>query len=69
MDLKLSFREHIGKKTELGNSMVAITTVWKSFLSLSRGILTTLHNAFVRSNLEYTNQAWNPYLKKDKVIN
>ena len=49
----------------MANSIVAI--IRKSFVNLTSEILTTLYKALVRTHLEYANQAWNPYLKKDKI--
>ena len=36
-------------------------------MNLASEILTNLYKALVRTHLEYANQAWNPYLKKDKI--
>ena len=55
--MKLSFREQTASKTNVANIMVSIMS--KSFLNLSKDILTTL---------EYANQAWDPYLLKDEVV-
>ena len=65
VDSKLQYREHIAKKGKKANSIVAI--IKKSFVNLTSETLTTLYNAFVRTHLEYANQAWNPYLKKHKI--
>ena len=59
------YREHIAKKTKVANITVAI--IRKSFVNLASEILTNLYKALVRTHLEYANQAWNPYLKKDKI--
>ena len=64
-DSRLQYREHIAKKTKVANSIVAI--IRKSLVNLTSEILTTLYKALVRTHLEYANQAWNPYLKKDKI--
>ena len=65
LDSRLQYREHIAKKTKVANSIVAI--IKKKFVKLTSEILTTLYKALVRTHLEYANQAWNPYLKKDKI--
>ena len=65
VDSRLQYREHIAKKTKVANSIVAI--IRKSFVNLTSEILTTLYKALVRAHLEYANQAWNPYLKKEKI--
>ena len=65
VDSRLQYREHIAKKTKVANSIVAI--IRKSFVNLTSEILTTLYKDLVRAHLEYANQAWNPYLKKDKI--
>ena len=39
----------------------------KSFVNLTSEIPTILYKALVKTHLEYANQAWNPYLKKDKI--
>ena len=57
--------EHIAKKTKVANSIVAIIS--KSFVNLTSEFLTTLYKAVVRTHLKNANQAWNPYLKKDKI--
>ena len=36
-------------------------------MNLNSEILTNLYKALVGTHLEYANQAWNPYLKKDKT--
>ena len=66
VDSRLQYSEHIAKKTKVANSIVAI--IRKNFLNLTSEILTTLYKALVRTHLEYANQAWNPYLKKTKLI-
>ena len=65
VDSKLQYREHIAKKTKVANIIVAI--IKKTFVKLTLEFLTTLYKALVRTHLEYANQAWNPYLKKDKI--
>ena len=65
VDSNLQYREHIAKKTKVANSIVAI--IKKSFVNLTSETLTTLYKALVRTHLDYANQAWNPYLKKDKI--
>ena len=65
VDSRLLYREHIAKKTKVANSIVAI--IRKSFVNLNSEILTTLYKALVRTYLEYANQAWSPYLGKDKI--
>ena len=65
VDSILQYREHIAIKTKVAYSIVAI--IKKTFVKLTSEILTTLYKALVRTHLEYANQAWNPYLKKDKI--
>ena len=58
---KLSFHEHISKKTKTTNGILAI--IEKCFLNINAEILKTLYKTVVRLHLEYANQSWKPYLK------
>ena len=62
IDTKLSFHEHISKKTKTANGILAI--IKKCFLNINAEILKTLYKTLVRPHLEYANQSWKPYLKK-----
>ena len=61
-DTKLSFHEHISKKTKTANGILAI--IKKCFLNINAKVLKTLYKTLVRPHLEYANQSWKPYLKK-----
>ena len=62
IDSKLSFHEHISKKTKTASGTLAI--IKKCFLNINADILKTLYKTLVRPHLEYANQSWKPYLKK-----
>ena len=66
IDTKLSFHEHISKKTKTANGILAI--IKKCFLIINAEILKTLYKTLVRPHLEYANQSWKPYLKKHILI-
>ena len=59
----LKFSQHITKKVNRANSMLAF--VKRKFEYLDNHSFLRLYTALVRTHLEFTNVVWHPYLRKD----
>ena len=59
----LKFTKHISTKVQKANSMLGLIT--RTFNYLDKNSYIRLYKAMVRSQLEYGNTVWYPYLRKD----
>lgn len=66
IDNGLSFDEHLAEKVNKANKIVGI--IRRTFLTLDESMFKALYTAMVRPHLEYANQVWCPFKKKDIEI-
>ncbi len=66
IDNQLSFDEHLAEKVKEANKVMEI--IRRSFLTLNEKKFKALYIAMVRPLLEYANQVWCPFRKKDIEI-
>ena len=62
LDSKLNFEKHINEKINKANSILG--TIRRTFTYIETENFTNLYKALVRPHIEYANQIWSPYLKK-----
>ena len=63
VDSKLKYDQHMSAKVNTANSIMG--TIKIKFKHLDSDTFKHLYCSHVRSQLEYGNQVWSPYLKKD----
>ena len=63
IDNQLKFREHMNDKVQKANRLLGL--IWRSFEYKDQKMMLLLYKSLIRPNLEYANQAWAPYKKKD----
>ena len=63
VDSKLKYDQHMSAKVNTANSIMG--TIKRTFKHLDNDTFKLLYCSHVRSQLEYGNQVWSPYLKKD----
>lgn len=63
IDNNLSFDEHLAEKVNKANKIVGI--IRRTFITLDESKFKALFTAMVRPHLEYANQVWCPFKKKD----
>ena len=61
-DSELKFDKHINSAINKGNRMLGL--IKRSFTGLENQVLVKLYKSLVRPHLEYGNQIWNPFLKR-----
>ena len=59
----LSFKEHVNSSIGKGNQMLGI--IKRNFTALDTNAFIQLYKSLVRSQLEYANVIWRPYLRAD----
>ena len=59
----LKFSQHIAKKVNKANSMLAL--IKGTFEYLDNHSFLRLYTAIVRTHVEFANVVWHPYLRKD----
>ena len=63
IDNKLKFSDHITEKVNKANRMIGL--IRRTFATLDKNMFLKLYVTLIRPILEYANQVWNPYYKKD----
>ena len=63
LDNKLTFEQHLQAKINKANSVMGI--IRRTYTYLDESSFLMLYKALVRPHVEYANQIWSPYLKKD----
>ena len=66
LDKNLSFNEHVNQKVRKANSLLGL--IKKSFVYMDEKVLVKLYKAIARPHLEYCNQVWHPYMKKQILL-
>ena len=61
-DSKLTFDKHINSAINKGNRILGL--IRRSFTGIGNKVLVQLYKSLVRPHLEYGNQIWNPFLKR-----
>ena len=61
-DYKLTFDSHINSAISKGNKILGL--IRRSFTGLDNKVLVMLYKSLVRPHLEYGNQIWSPFLKR-----
>ena len=66
VDESLSFDQHIAMKVKKANSVLAV--IRKTFVKITKPILSNVFKGLVRPHLEYCNQIWHPSLVRQKKL-
>ncbi|XP_076063508.1 uncharacterized protein LOC143038359 [Oratosquilla oratoria] len=63
VDDELNFSRHLAEKINVANRMVGL--IRRTFTAMDETMFKTLFVSLVRPHLEYANQVWCPYKKRD----
>ena len=64
-DPRLTFDRHINMA--VGKASRVLGLIRRSFIGLDNRVLLKLYKSLVRPHLEYGNQVWNPFLKRQSI--